>query len=135
MKLTVRRKVRRVLFDTPYGTTATILVAVLAVTALGIYTDTNTVVLVGVACFVGFWLLWEESYYDVCPTCRSKVDAIDDRYCVTCGERLDELPASPPIDERVDERHRPVGLSDLERPATQVPTTDGGEARSEVDET
>jgi DNA-directed RNA polymerase subunit RPC12/RpoP len=41
--------------------------------------------------------LWEESYYDVCPTCRSKVDVIDDRYCVTCGERLDDLSASPPV--------------------------------------
>jgi hypothetical protein len=54
------------------------------------------------------------------------------RFCATCGERLDDIEAAPPIDERVDERFRPVGLEELERreppERAPAPVTDGGES-------
>ncbi|QKY18460.1 hypothetical protein Hrr1229_015935 [Halorubrum sp. CBA1229] len=56
-----------------------------------------------------------------------EVCATDDRYCATCGARLDELEAAPPIDERVDERHRPVGLEEIERSPELEAIADGGE--------
>ncbi|AZQ14538.1 hypothetical protein DOS48_06680 [Halorubrum sp. PV6] len=60
------------------------------------------------------------------------MNATGERFCATCGERLDEIEAAPPIDERVDERFRPVGLEDLERrdsaERAPAPATDGGES-------
>ncbi|EMA64668.1 hypothetical protein C469_00390 [Halorubrum lipolyticum DSM 21995] len=69
--------------------------------------------------------------FDACPTCNSKVAATSERFCSTCGARLDALEAAPPIDDRVDERFRPVGLEELERrepPEREPnPVADGGE--------
>lgn len=136
MKLTLRRKVRRVLLDVPYGTSAVVAAALLGVAGLGLYTETDSVLLFGILAFFGFLFVRDEADADICPTCRAKVNAFDDRYCVTCGDRLDELPAAPPIDDRVDERYRPVGLSELENPELPAPSpaTDGGEERSEGEE-
>lgn len=102
MKLSVRRAVRQTLLDVPYGTSVVIAVALLGVAALGLYTEVNSVFLLGLLGFLGFLFVRDEAEADICPTCRAKVSAFDDRYCVTCGERLDEFPAAPPIDDRVE---------------------------------
>jgi hypothetical protein len=108
VKLSVRRAVRQTLLDVPYGASVVIVVTLLGVAALGLYTEVNSVSLLEPLGFLRFLFVRDEAEADICPTCRAKVSAFDDRYCVTYGERLDELPAAPPIDDRVENVSRPT---------------------------
>jgi hypothetical protein len=127
MKLTTRRTLRQWFLDAPYGTFYGLIGLGAALIGLGIVVEADAVALVGFLGILGVAYLHEESKTDACPTCRSAVDATSRRYCSTCGARLDELEAAPPIDERVDERFRPVGLNEIERSPPVATIADGGE--------
>ena len=131
MKLTTRRTIRRWFLNAPYGTYYGLVGLGVALTLLGIVVEADVVALVGFLGILGVAWLRGESKSDACPNCRSEVEATSQRYCDTCGARLDELKAAPPIDDRVDERFRPVGLGELERTANRDvdpgPVADGGE--------
>jgi len=126
MKLTTRRTLRQWFLDAPYGTFYGLIGLGVALTGLGIVVEADTVALIGFLGILGVAYLHKEAEIDACPTCRSAVDATSQRYCETCGARLDELEAAPPIDERVDERFRPVGLSEIERSPPPEAIADGG---------
>jgi DNA-directed RNA polymerase subunit RPC12/RpoP len=92
------------------------------------------VILAGVLAGVLLFYLRDEVLpADACPNCRSRVDVQSQRYCATCGARLDEIEAAPPIDERVDERFRPVGLEELERSPDIETIADGGSYETDED--
>lgn len=137
MRLSTRRTIRRWFLEAPDGTVYGLTALAIGVAALGVLEDAGGVVIAAGVFGAGVWFLRQNSRDDACPTCNSRVDALDERFCSTCGERLDDLDAAPPIDDRVDERFRPVGLEDLERtgppkePAT--PVADGGEDVHEED--
>ncbi|WP_255212507.1 zinc ribbon domain-containing protein [Halorubrum sp. CBA1229] len=127
MKLSTRRTIRGWLLDLPDKTLLAALFAAGAVSVLGIVTETDSVFLGGVIAVLGVIYVNAEVPYDTCPNCRSKVNALGERYCPTCGARLDELEAAPPIDERVDERFRPLNLEEIERSPELEAIADGGE--------
>lgn len=127
MKLETRRTVRRWLLEAPSGTFPAILATMAGVMLLGIFVETPSVGAVGFLAVLGAIYVRNVSGIDACPNCRSEVQPMVDRYCVTCGMRLDGVEAAPPIDERVDERHRPVGLEEIERSPPVEAIADGGE--------
>jgi len=131
MKLSTRRNIRQWFLDAPDGTVYGLYALTIGVAGLGVFENAGGVVIAAGVFGAGVWFLNDNSRYDACPTCNSQVDALDERFCSTCGERLDGLGAAPPIDDRVDERFRPVGLEDLERSGPPkepfVPVSDGGE--------
>jgi tRNA(Ile2) C34 agmatinyltransferase TiaS len=127
MKLSTRRTIRGWLLDLPDKTLLAALFAAGAVAVLGIVTETDAVFLGGVIAVLGVIYVNAEVPYDTCPNCRSKVNALGERYCPTCGARLDELEAAPPIDDRVDERFRPLNLEEIERSPKLEAIADGGE--------
>lgn len=127
MKLTTRRTIRQWFLDAPRGTAYILYVGAAGVTALGFFADANSVILVGVLTGVLLFFLRDEVLpADACPNCNSRIDVHSQRYCATCGARLDGIEAAPPIDERVDERFRPVGLEELERSPDIEAIADGG---------
>jgi len=133
MKLTTRRTIRQWFLDAPQGTAYALYAGAAGVTTLGFFADADSVILVGVLTGVLLFYLRDEVLpADACSNCNSRIDVHSQRYCSTCGERLDEIEAAPPIDERVDERFRPVGLEELERtrPSERdsFPVADGGES-------
>ena len=132
MKLSTRRTVRQWFLDAPSGTAYALYAAALGVTALGVFADAGVVAVAGAGAGVGLYALRDVARFDACPRCNTSVNAMGERFCSTCGERLDEIEAAPPIDERVDERFRPVGLDELERrdsaERAPAPVTDGGES-------
>ncbi|KOX93262.1 zinc ribbon domain-containing protein [Halorubrum sp. ASP121] len=133
MKLTTRRTIRQWFLDAPRGTAYALYAGGAGVTALGFFADADSVILAGVLTGLLLFFLRDSVLpADACPNCNSRIDVHSQRYCSTCGERLDEIEAAPPIDERVDERFRPVGLEELERtrPSERAPSpiTDGGES-------
>lgn len=136
MKLSTRRTIRDWLLDLPDGTMLAVGAATVGLILLGVFTSADAVVLAGFLGFLGVIYLNSMVWSDACPTCRSAVTATSERYCSTCGTRLDELAAAPAIDERVDERFRPVGLEEIERSPAPETIADGGEfdepAKSEV---
>ncbi|WP_435093409.1 zinc ribbon domain-containing protein [Halorubrum sp. N11] len=127
MKLSTRRTIRNWLLDLPNGTMIAAGVAAVGTILLGVFSETDAVVLAGFLGFFGVIYLHSMVWSDACPNCRSQVSATSERYCSTCGTRLDELEAAPPIDDRVDERFRPVGLSEIERSPPPEAIADGGE--------
>jgi hypothetical protein len=127
MKLRTRRAIRGWLLGLPDKTLLVAGVAAAGVAVLGFVTETTSVGLAGLMAFLGIIYINGETPYDVCPNCRYRVSALGCRYCPTCGTRLDELEAAPPIDERIDERHRPVGLEEIERSPDVEAIADGGE--------
>ena len=127
MKLSTRRTVRQWFLDAPRGAAFALYAGAAGVTALGFFADANSVILAGVVAGVLLFYLRDEVLpADACPNCNSRIDVQSQRYCSTCGERLDEIEAAPPIDERVDERFRPVGLEELERSPDNGAIADGG---------
>ena len=132
MKLSTRRTVRQWFLDAPSGTTYALYAAAAGVTALGVFADAAVVTLAGFGAGMGLFVLRDRFRFDACPRCNSSVNAMKSRFCATCGERLNDLEAAPPIDERVEERFRPVGLEELERrdsaERAPAPVTDGGES-------
>jgi len=126
MKLDTRRTIRGWLLDMPDKTLLVALFAAVGVAILGLLTETDAVFFGGFLAAVGVVYVNSESPYDACPSCNSKVNALGERYCPTCGARLDNLDAAPPIDERVDERFRPVGLEEIERSPDIEAIADGG---------
>ncbi|TKX86968.1 zinc ribbon domain-containing protein [Halorubrum sp. SS5] len=131
MKLDTRRTIRDWLLDMPDKTLLVAVLAAAGVALLGLLTETDAVFLGGFLAAVGAVYINAEVPYDACPNCRSKVNALGERYCPTCGSRLDKLEAAPPIDERVDERFRPVGLEDIERSPDLDAIADGGSYEEE----
>jgi len=133
MKLRTRRTLRSWLLDLPDLTLPAVGISFAGLLLLGGVTSTDAVFGVGIAGLLAVLYVAGNVGSDACPNCRSEVSATGDRYCRTCGARLDDLEAAPPIDERVDERFRPVGLEELERDAwserSPPPATiaDGGE--------
>ena len=127
MKLDTRRRIRGWLLDMPDATLPVAGVAAGGVAVLGFVTETFAVGAAGVLAVLGVMYVQGEMPFDVCPACRSDVCALCDRYCATCGARLDELEAARPMDERVDERNRPVGLEEIERSPDIEAVADGGE--------
>ena len=127
MKLDTRRRIRGWLLDMPERTMLVALLAAVGVALLGIFTEADAVFLGGFLAALTVVYVNSETPYDTCPACRSKVNALGERYCATCGARLDDLEAAPPIDERVDERFRPVGLREIERSPPPETIADGGE--------
>ena len=120
MKLTTRRTIRQWFLDAPRGTAFGLYAGAAGVTALGFFADASSVILAGVLTGVLLLYLRDEVLpADACPNCNSRIDVQSQRYCATCGERLDEIEAAPPIDDRVDERFRPVGLREIERTANR----------------
>jgi len=117
MKLDTRRRIRGWLLEMPDATLLWTAVAGIGLMVLGIITETSAVFGVGFAVALAAIYVNGIASSDACPNCRSDVNATADRYCVTCGARLDDLEAAPPIDERVDERNRPVGIRALEQRA------------------
>jgi len=137
MKLSTRRVIRGWFLEAPDGTVYALYALAISVAGLGVLEEASGVV-IGAAVFgLGVYFLRDLSTYDACQTCNSQVDALEERFCSTCGERLDDLDAAPPIDDRVDERFRPVGLEDLEQtePPKEpgMPVADGGEGVHEED--
>ena len=132
MKLTTRRTVRKWFLDAPSGTAYALYAAAVGVTALGVFADAAVVTVAGFGAGMALFVLRDSCRFDACPRCNSSVNAMKSRFCATCGERLDDIEAAPPIDERVDERFRPVGLEELERreppERAPAPVTDGGES-------
>ena len=133
MKLTTRRTIRQWFLDAPRGTAYALYAGAAGVTTLGFFADADSVILAGALTGVLLFYLRDEVLpADACSNCNSRINALSQRYCSTCGERLDEIEAAPPIDERVDERFRPVGLEELERtrPSERAsfPVADGGES-------
>lgn len=126
MKLSTRRTIRSWLLDLPDRTLLGMGIGFTGLLLLGGYTETDLVFGVGLAGLLGVIYVAGNVDHDACPTCRSAVNATSDRYCPTCGARLDDLEAAPPIDERVDERFRPVGLSEIERSSPPETIADGG---------
>lgn len=127
MNISTRRAVRRWLLDAPAGVGYVVVLAAVAVGAVGLYADVPVAVLGGVFGAIGYFVVRDSAEMDLCPTCNSKVSATSERFCSVCGTRLDELPAAPPIDERVPEEYRPVGLEELERSSpAQLAAADGG---------
>lgn len=131
MKLDTRRMIRGWLLDMPDRTLLVALLAAVGVAILGVLTEADAVFFAGFFAALGVVYVNLEAPYDTCPTCRSKVNALGERYCPTCGNRLDELEAAPPIDERVDERFRPVGLEEIERSPDIEAIADGGSYEEE----
>lgn len=127
MKLTTRRTIRRWVLGLPDSTPFLAGAASIGMVVLGILTEEYGVVLIGALSYLAVGYFGSEVPYDACQNCGSSVHVMDDRYCETCGHRLDELEAAPPIDERVDERHRPVGLEEIERSPDVEAAADGGE--------
>ena len=131
MKLTTRRTIRQWFLDAPRGAAFTLYAGAVGVTALGFFADADSVIFAGVVAGILLFYLRNEVRHDACPNCKVRVNVLSQRYCSTCGERLDEVEAAPPTDERVDERFRPVGLEELERqqPPERAPNpvADGGE--------
>jgi len=126
MKLSTRRGIRGWLLNRPDNTLFWTGVGAFGVALLGVFTDTGAVFAGGMLVSVGLFYLRVTVWADACPTCRDVVDVTDERYCSTCGARLDKLEAAPPIDERVAERHRPNGLEDVERSPPVEAIADGG---------
>ena len=106
----------------------------LGLLVLGGVTGTDLVFGVGLAGLLGVVYIAGNVDFDACPNCRMEVSATGDRYCATCGARLDELEAAPPLDERGDERHRPVNLKGIERSPDVGAIADGGEFNKPEDE-
>lgn len=131
MKLTTRRTIRSWFLGAPTGTVIGMYLVAAGVVGLGFVTDADLVVLAGFGAGVGLLYVRNMAENDACPNCRSPVRALSDRYCYVCGTRLDEIPSAPPIDERVDERHRPVGLNEIERSPAPEAIADGGESNDE----
>ena len=129
MKLSTRRMLRRQLLDLPNGTLFAGIVGAAGVALLGVFTDTGTVFAGGILAVVGVAYVRDTVWTDACPTCRAAVEVTDERYCSTCGARLDDVEAAPPIDERVPERYRPLGLEEVERSPPVDAIADGGEYR------
>ncbi|KDS91770.1 hypothetical protein FK85_19355 [Halorubrum saccharovorum] len=131
MKLSTRRTVRQWFLDTPPGTATALYGAALGLTALGFLADADSVIFTGIVAAVGLLILRDRVRFDACSNCKNSVIATSERYCSTCGHRLDGLEAAPPIDDRVDERFRPVGLEHLERESARdqapPPVADGGD--------
>ncbi|WP_050032295.1 hypothetical protein [Halorubrum halophilum] len=132
MKLSTRRTVRQWFLDSPRGTAYALYAASLGLIALGTVADADIVGVTGILAGVGLFYVRDQIKFDACSNCKTSVNAMSSRFCATCGHRLDDLEAAPPIDERVDERFRPVGLEHLERtPARDqapAPVADGGES-------
>jgi len=126
MKLDTRRAIRGWLLNRPDGTLFWTGVGALGVAILGLVIRADAVFVAGFLVSFGAVYIDSTVKADSCPTCRSKVNAVGDRYCSTCGARLDDLEAAPPIDERVAERHRPVGLEEIERSPDVETIADGG---------
>ena len=127
MKLSTRRAIRGWLLNRPDGTLFWAILGAFGVGVLGLVTGADAVLVGGFLAGLAGVYVDSEVPYDACPTCRSKVDAVSERYCPTCGARLDELEAAPAIDERVDERYRPLGLEQVERSPPVDAIADGGE--------
>ena len=127
MKLSTRRTIRGWLLDFPDKTLLAAAVGFVGLLLLGGITETDVVFGVGLFGLLGVIYLKGNVRFDACPNCRSEVIATSERYCSTCGARLDDLEAAPPIDERVAERHRPVGLTEIERSPPPATIADGGE--------
>lgn len=132
ISLETRRAVRSWALDAPRGTGYIIIGAFVAIGVVGVYAGVDVAVLGGVLGAAGYLWLLGLSESDLCPQCNSEVIATAERYCSTCGHRLEELPAAPPIDERVAEEARPVDLERLERGPAQLAAADGGSAGAEV---
>ena len=127
MKLSTRRTVRQWFLDAPRGAAFALYAGAAGVTGLGFLADANSVILAGVVAGILLFFLRDEVLSaDACPNCNSRINVHSQRYCSTCGARLDEIEAAPPIDERVDERFRPAGLEELERSPDIDPIADGG---------
>lgn len=129
MKLSVRRAVRQTLLDVPYGASVVIVVTLLGVAAVGLYTEVNSVSLLGPLGFLRFLFVRDEAEADIYPTCRAKVSAFDDRYCVTCGECLDdrvENVSRPTINRRLPKLGRTGLVKRYEDPQGYTEITDRG---------
>jgi|GEM_PF-3574549 DNA-directed RNA polymerase subunit RPC12/RpoP len=127
MKLTTRRTIRGWLLDAPGGTLYALGGAAVGLLLLGIAVGSDTVAVTGMLAVVSLVFIHGRVALDACPNCGSSVRVMDERYCSTCGTRLDDIEAAPPIDERVDERFRPVGLNEIERSPPVATIADGGE--------
>ena len=126
MKLTTRRTIRGWLLDAPGGTLYAFGGAV-GLLLPGIAFGSDTVAVTSMLAVVSLVFIHGRVALDVCPNCGSSVRVMDERYCSTCGTRLYDIEAAPPIDERVDERFRPVGLNEIERSPPVATIADGGE--------
>ncbi|OYR65884.1 hypothetical protein [Halorubrum ezzemoulense] len=126
MKLSTRRAVRGWLLSLPDSTPTVLKVGSAGLAGLGMLIDTAAVFAIGFAGLVGAVYLHGQVRRDACQNCRAEVDVFAERYCPTCGARLDDLEAVPPLDERVPERFRPVGLEDVERSPPVEAIADGG---------
>ncbi|WP_281195839.1 zinc ribbon domain-containing protein [Halorubrum sp. F4] len=127
MRLATRRTIRRWYLDAPEGTFYALLIASVAVLALGVIVDAGAVAIAGMVGGLSlFWLrgMWTT---DACSNCRAEINALKQRYCSCCGYRLDDVEAAPPIDERIPERRRPIELNELERSPPVETIADGGE--------
>lgn len=126
MKLDTRRTVRSWLLSLPDRTSLVLGVGSAGLAGLGLLLDATPLFAVG---FIGvFSVIYVHGQVrrDACRNCRAEVDVFDDRYCRTCGGRLDDLEAAPPLDERVEERFRPHGLEEIERSPPVDAIADGG---------
>jgi len=127
VRLRTRRMIRRWLLDLPYGAFGLTTALGVGVIALAVVVDSGGVFAAGLGVAIAPWYLRDMARGEACGTCRSYVDATDDRYCSTCGAWLDDLPDAPALDDRLDEADLPPELDRIERGPTALPATDGGE--------
>jgi hypothetical protein len=126
MKLETRRTIRGWLLSLPDKTPLVLGVGSAGVALLGLLIDTPSLFAVGFGGLVGVVYVYGQIRRDACQNCRAEVDVLDERYCSTCGALLDDLKAAPPLDERVAERFRPLGLEEIERSPEIDAIADGG---------
>ena len=126
MKLDTRRTIRSWLLSLPDSTPLVLGVGSAGLALLGLLIDTTPLFAVGFGGLVGVVYVHGQIRRDACQNCRAEVDVFDERYCPTCGARLDDVEAAPAIDERVPERFRPLGLEQVERSPDVDAIADGG---------
>ena len=126
MKLSTRRSIRGWLLSLPDSTPLVLGVGSAGLAGLGLLLDAAALAAVGFIGVLGVVYVHGQVRRDACQNCRAEVDVFDERYCPTCGVRLDDLEAAPPLDERVAERFRPLGLEEVERSPPIDAIADGG---------
>ena len=131
MKLDTRRTVRRWLLSLPSSTPTVLKVGSAAFAGLGLLIETLALTFIGFLGLFGLAYLHGQVRHDACPNCRVEVDVFDERYCPTCGARLDDVEAAPPIDERLEELFRPRELEQIEQSPPVDAIADGGSYEEE----